>query len=157
MNNIDKINVYKELQKELEERKKKQRYYFQADFITIENDFNNWLYVDWMGYQTERSVMDGCEKMLEALAYYKITKVLNDNTRVIGIWTPAAEWVGANWLPRMEKAGLKQFAWVYSPSRFSQVSTDESIRNAPLPELIKTFDDTKEAKKWLFNASSTFY
>jgi hypothetical protein len=56
--------------------------------------------VDWIGYQTEKSVIEGCEKML------------NDNTRVVGIWTPAAEWVGTNWLPRMEKAGLKQFTWV---------------------------------------------
>ena len=149
MENINKLGVYKELQKELEERKKKQRYFFHEEFITIEYDSNNWLYVDWIGYQTEKSVMEGCEKMLDALIQFKVEKVLNDNTRVIGIWTPAAEWVGSNWLPRMEKAGLNYFAWVYSPSRLSQISTDESIKKTPLPQLIKTFDTVSNAKEWL--------
>jgi hypothetical protein len=151
MNDLNKIDVYKELQRELEIRKKKLKYFFYDDYITIELDPNNWLYVDWIGYQTEKSVMEGCEKILEALIHYKVSKVLNDNTRVIGIWTPAAEWVGANWLPRMEAAGLKQFAWVYSPSRMSQVSTDEAIKSTPLPSLIQTFYDKNEAWKWLLS------
>ncbi|HYH14802.1 MAG TPA: hypothetical protein VD794_06275 [Flavisolibacter sp.] len=152
MTDLNKINIYNELHKVLEDHKRKQFYFFFDDYITISLDSNNWLYVDWIGYQTENSVMEGCEKMLEALKYYNVSKVLNDNTRVIGIWTPAAEWVGVNWLPRMETAGLKQFAWVYSSSRLSQVSTDEAIKSTPLPKLIQTFYDISEAQKWLMQA-----
>ena len=151
MNDLNKFNFYKELQRELEDRKKKLQYFFHADFITIELDPNNWLYADWIGYQSEKTIMEGFEKILEALTHYKVTKVLNDNTRVVGIWTPAAEWVGANWMPRMEAAGLEKLAWVYSPSRLSQVSTDEVIKHTPRPDLIKTFYDINEAWKWLLS------
>lgn len=124
--------------------------FFKEEFITIEYDArNNWLYANWLGYQTEGSVMTGCEKMLEALQTFNPVKVLNDNTHVMGIWTPAAQWVGNNWFPRMEAAGLKYFAWIYSPSRLSQVSTNESIQHTPLPSLIRTFHSLEEGKSWL--------
>lgn len=149
MNDLNKINFYKELQEALENRKKKQLFFFNNDFLTIEYDPNHWLYVDWIGYQTEKSIMEGCEKILEALQHYKVSNVLNDNTRIVGIWTPAAEWVGSNWIPRMSAAGLKKFAWVYSPSRLSQVSTDEAIKYVPFPSSIQTFCTINDAWKWL--------
>ena len=124
--------------------------FFKEAFITIEYDaVNQWIYANWIGYQTEASVMTGCEKMLEALQTFALSKVLNDNTHVIGIWTPAAPWVGNNWMPRMKAAGLKHFAWIYSPSRLSQVSTNESIQHTPLPDLIQTFYTIEEGKSWL--------
>ncbi|OLY95021.1 hypothetical protein SAMN05444008_105118 [Cnuella takakiae] len=136
---------------QLEERKRKtNHFFFSESFVTIENsEFRNCLYVNWIGYQTESSVMTGCEQMLKALQFYNLTKVLNDNTNVLGIWTPAAKWVGENWMPRMEGAGLRQFAWVYSPSRMSQTSTDVAILATPIPQIIKTFYSLEEAKQWL--------
>lgn len=151
MNNLNKFSFYKELQRDLEDRKKNQQYFFYTDYITIELDHNNWLYADWIGYQSEKTIMEGCEKMLEALIHYKVARILNDNTRVVGIWTPAAEWVGANWLPRMKAAGLEKLAWVYSPSRLSQVSTDEAIKRTPIPSLIQTFHQMNEAWQWLLS------
>ena len=152
MKGVNKIDVYKELQQELEERKKRlERLFFSETYLTIEVQEKGWIYADWIGYQTEQSVMDGCEKMLEALKKYKLGKVLNDNTRVVGIWTPAAKWVGEDWFPRMKGAGLEQFAWVYSPSRLSQVSTDESLKSTPVPEIIQTFYNPQEAQDWLTN------
>lgn len=124
--------------------------YFETEFVTISIDQDNHLlYTNWIGYQTEGTVMAGCEKMLEALQQFGLSKVLNDNSQLLGIWTPAAHWVGVNWFPRMEAAGLKYFAWIYSPSRLSQVSTNESISNTPLPHLIQTFYNFEEAKSWL--------
>lgn len=124
--------------------------FFTDEFITIGVDTaNQWLYANWIGYQTEGTVMAGCEKMLEALQQFGLVKVLNDNSHVLGIWTPAAHWVGTNWFPRMEAAGLKYFAWIYSPSRLSQVSTNESISSTPLPHLIQTFYNIEEGKTWL--------
>ncbi|HZG26473.1 MAG TPA: hypothetical protein VEZ17_17920 [Chitinophagaceae bacterium] len=151
MSSLNKIEIYKELQRELDERKQKaERIYFTESYISIELDkANNCLYVDWKGYQTEQSVMTGCEKMLEALLHFGLSKVLNDNTNVVGIWTPAAKWVGENWFPRMKSAGLQQFAWVYSPSRLSQISTDESLKTTPTPDIIQTFYTIEEARSWL--------
>jgi hypothetical protein len=118
--------------------------------ITIEYDRENqWILVDWIGYHTVDSVKSGCERMLEFLVQYKCHKVLNDNTNVTGIWSGASAWVGGDWLPRMSAAGLKYFAWVYSPSAFSRLSTDESLRNLSEKHIAQTFDDIQSAKAWL--------
>lgn len=151
MKPINKIEVYNELQKELQDRKQNQPKPFHVeDFIIIEYDQeNHWVYVDWKGYQTEQSVMTGCERMLDAVVLYKCTKILNDNTNVVGIWTPAANWVGVNWFPRIQAAGVSYFAWVYSPSAMSRVSTDEALKNTVTPDFIRTFFDINAAKSWL--------
>ena len=149
MTNQDKIDIYKELQKELEDRKKK-HVFFSHDFITIEYDLaHDWLYADWMGYQSEDTIREGCMKMLEALTKFNLIKVLNDNTHVLGDWTPAVHWVGTEWFTQMEQAGLKQFAWVYSPSDLSQSSTNEVVKEIEHPEIVRTFYNPDDAKKWL--------
>lgn len=149
MNSSRKIEILREIQKELEIRKGSKAYYAE-DFITIEYEqASHFLYVNWKGYQTESSVKKGCEKILEALTHYKVVKVLNDNSNVLGIWTPAAVWVGENWFPRMVDAGLQQFAWVYSPSMLSQVSTNEALKHTPALGMVKTFYDVPAARQWL--------
>jgi hypothetical protein len=149
MTSPEKLNIFKELQEELEARKRKKKL-FAEEYLTIDLDAaNGWLYTDWIGYQTEGSVKEGCSRMLELLKDLKLTKVLNDNTNVLGIWTPAAHWVGAVWFPQMKEAGLKHFAWVYSPAHLSQFSTNESIRETPVPDIIQTFHAIEDAKKWL--------
>lgn len=156
MKPFNKYQLEEELKKELNNRKHDHsKYIFYEDFVTIEYiDQFHGLYADWRGYQTEHSIMTGCEKMLEALIAYQCSKVLNDNTNVVGIWTPASAWVGGNWLPRMKEAGLEYFAWVYSPSAMSRVSTDESIKNTEVLDIVKTFDEIEAAKKWLMKDNS---
>jgi len=109
---------------------------------------NQWIYSDWKGYQTEHYVRTGCDCMLNWLVARRATMVLNDNTRVLGIWIDAAEWVATDWFPRMQTAGLKHFAWVYSPARLSQVSTDETLKHAA-PGTATVFYDRAEAEEWL--------
>ncbi|MBC7391308.1 MAG: hypothetical protein H7329_19060 [Opitutaceae bacterium] len=124
--------------------------FFKEDYIIIEYDsVNNWISVDWKGYQTEISVKTGANKILEALIQYKCQKVLNDNTNVVGIWSPAAKWGGTVWVPQMINAGCKYFAWIYSPSALSQFSTKETLKNAPTNDAFKTFFNINEAKQWL--------
>lgn len=129
--------------------KKSQNYYLD-NYISINYiPEYNWLYVDWIGYQTEESVMNGGMMMLSALREYRIEKVLNDNTNVVGIWTPAAKWAGEVWFPKMVESGLKYFAWIYSPSRLSQISTDQTLTNTVNTENIRTFYNIEEATTWL--------
>ncbi|MES2765896.1 MAG: hypothetical protein V4642_08515 [Bacteroidota bacterium] len=129
---------------------------FESPEIDIEYDEDNkWLYVNWKGFQLVQSVKDGCEKMLEFVKEYKCEKVLNDNTLVKGIWAGAAEWGATNWFPRMKNAGVKQFAWIYSPSFFSKMSTDLTLDVASPQllegEFIKTFFSREDAENWLKN------
>ncbi len=107
-----------------------------------------WLYTKWIGRQNFQTVTSGCEVMLESLEKYKCSKVLNDNALVTGTWSEASEWGAKNWFPRMEAAGLKYFAWIYSPDYYSQMSTDKTLvlfKNTT----IFTFSDKLSATQWL--------
>jgi len=124
---------------------------YAQDFIGIAYDpAASILYVDWKGYQSEESVKQGCREILASMVKHSCYFVLNDNTHVKGIWNFAAQWVGAEWLPKMKSAGLKKFAWIYSPSKLSQLSTDESLAYLPDSNIpVRTFYDRNEGIAWL--------
>ena len=151
MKNIDKYQLQKELKDQLESRKQEtDRIVFQEDNIIVEYDaLNKWIYADWKGYQTEDSIKFGCEKITTAFKTFSCSKIINDNTHVLGIWTPAANWVGKEWLPALKHLGLKYLAWVYSPGNMGRISTDETLKITPVPEMVHTFDDLQSAKNWL--------
>ena len=110
----------------------------------------SWLHTDWTGYQTVDSVQRGCERMLVLMVEHKAFRVLNDNTNVIGMWSGGAEWGASSWFPRMKQAGLQAFAWVYSPSRFSQISTDATLSQMDAAATgIEVFYDIAAAQEWL--------
>ena len=101
---------------------------FCRDFVDISYDrSNHWIDANWKGYQSDASVKEGCELLLEAMTTYQVAKVLNDNRQVQGIWTGVADWLARDWFPRMRTAGMKKFALIYSPSRFSQLSADAAM------------------------------
>lgn len=109
---------------------------------------DQWLYADWRGYQAVDDVKRGCEQILQLMRAKGTGLVLNDNSHVEGIWIGAAEWVAVDWFPRMRAAGLRCFAWVYSPSRFSQISTDATLEKAPAG-VTHVFWSVLEAAAWL--------
>nr|WP_242689182.1 HAMP domain-containing sensor histidine kinase [Pedobacter sp. SYSU D00535] len=124
--------------------------FYSNRFISIKADGEQkWLYVDWKGFQNSESVQRGCMKMLELLKQHSFSKVLNDNTNVLGTWSDAAEWVGKDWFPMMEAAGLTHFAWVYSPSRFSQLSADKSVNVLKAGVTTRLFNNLNAAAEWL--------
>jgi hypothetical protein len=128
---------------------------YSQDFIRISHDpATSILHVDWIGYQSEDSVKQGCREILASMVRHGCYHVLNDNSNVKGIWTFATQWVGAEWLPKMKSAGLRKFAWIYSPAKLSQVSTDESLSHLPSDDIpVRTFYDVEESLAWLRLAS----
>ncbi|MFB9865278.1 hypothetical protein EFA69_01420 [Rufibacter immobilis] len=129
---------------------------FKDTYITIcFNPEEKYILGDWTGFQTKQSVQDGCERILEAMVQHECHKILNDNTNVEGIWSSAAEWVGSDWFPRLRQAGMTSFAWVYSPSMFSRLSTDKSLRFTYDTTGIEVFDSIAEALQWLASRSDT--
>ncbi|MGV3741345.1 MAG: response regulator [Burkholderiaceae bacterium] len=129
---------------------------FVENFIEVSFDPKTQaLYANWKGYQSVASIRVGCEAMLKFLDEKKLRKVLNDNTNVLGIWRSAAEWMAMDWFPRMKDAGMDAFAWVYSSSRLSQISTDDTLAMLdPGKYGIKLFHDKAEAQTWLDSASA---
>lgn len=109
-----------------------------------------WLHVTWKGYQSVDSVKQGCERILELLIQTGAHKVLNDNTRVLGTWAGAATWGATDWFPRLQQAGMRWFAWVSSPSLFSQVSIETTLAHMDATSFgINVFPDVTAATAWL--------
>jgi CheY-like chemotaxis protein len=129
---------------------------FAENFIEISFDpATEVLYANWKGYQSVASIRTGCESMLKFLSEKKLRKVLNDNTNVLGIWRSAADWMATDWFPRMKNAGMDSFAWVYSSSRLSQISTDDTLAMLDAGKYgIKLFHEKAEAQTWLGSATA---
>lgn len=60
---------------------------------------NEWLFADWRGEQNLASVQADCRDMLRFLVGHRCHKLLNDNLHIDNLWSEAAEWVGAEFLP----------------------------------------------------------
>ncbi len=130
------------------------RLLYTSEHIDIHHEESGgWLYANWKGYQSVDMVKAGCEEILLQLAALRVSKVLNDNSNVTGIWVGAAYWIAINWFPRMREAGLRHFAWVQSPSRLSQVSATTTVEHSP-PGTAVLFNDITAAEEWLRNAAT---
>jgi hypothetical protein len=122
----------------------------EAPHITIAYDhLNEWLLADWHGNQDLASVQQGSQEILRLMQLQRCHKVLNDNTRVTSMWSEAAEWAGKDLFPALAAAGLRYFAWVYSPNLYSRLSTDLTLQFAAGSPVVATFDDVDTAQGWL--------
>jgi hypothetical protein len=106
-------------------------------------------YIGLSGFHDLESVKQGCLTMWEMLKNNHCDRVVNDNTHVLGNWSEAAEWVGTVWFPMMEKAGLKYFAHVFSPSTFSQLRREKASISWPVLSL----PNTLRMSTWQHNGS----
>jgi len=124
--------------------------FYKGNFIEMKYvPEHHWMDVNWIGYQNYDSVKKGCLIMLDLLKKNNCTKVLNDNTYVMGNWSEAVDWGGEVWFPAMQEAGLKHFAWIYSPSTFSRMSAHKSIDITMGKVTAQFFTDINEARIWL--------
>jgi len=124
--------------------------YYRGNFIEIKYlPQQQLLDVNWLGYQNFDSVKKGCLIILDLLKKNNCSKVLNDNTHVMGNWSEAVDWGGEFWFPAMQEAGLKHFAWIYSPSTFSRMSAHKSIDITMGKVTAQFFTDIDEARTWL--------
>lgn len=124
--------------------------YYRDSTITISyQEGSGCLEVDWTGFQDLKSVKAGCLKMIELLKKNQCHKVVNDNSHVLGTWSEAAEWVGKEWFPMMERAGLQYFAWIFSPSTFSQLSAKKSVDVKEGNVITQFFTELTAAQEWL--------
>jgi len=124
--------------------------YYRDRHISINyNKRHKRLDVDWTGFHDLESVKQGCMLMWELLRQNHCDRVVNDNTHVMGNWSEATDWVGNVWFPMMEKAGLKYFAHVFSPSTFSQLSAIKSINIMAGIITTQYFTDIALAERWI--------
>lgn len=124
--------------------------HYQDSKITIVYDQEHQrMEVDWTGFQHLDSVQHGCMLMLDYLVKNQCDRIVNENTNVLGNWSDAVDWVGNDWFPMMEKAGLKYFAHLFSPSTFSQLSAKKSIDIMAGIITTQYFTDMASAREWI--------
>lgn len=125
-------------------------YFYQDSHITLTyNADRKQIEADWTGFQNIDSVKHGCMKMLGMINTHQCSKLVNDNRNVLGTWSDASEWVGEVYFPMMEQLGLKYIAWVFSPSKFSQLSAKKSLDVAVSKVITRFFTDIVEAEQWI--------
>lgn len=108
-----------------------------------------WIEANWHGFQNFESVKRGWLEIQTLLRQHQCSKVLNDNTNVLGNWEDASEWGGKVWLPAMQAAGLRYLAWVHSESSFSRIAEQKLIDFSGNHPTIRAFDQRPEALRWL--------
>jgi PAS domain S-box-containing protein len=128
-------------------------FYRDSTIIISYNKDNKRLDVDWTGFQGMDSIKRGCLLMLKIMAKNKCDRIVNDNTHVLGNWSEAADWVGNEWFPMMEQAGLKYFALIFSPSTFSQLSAKKSIDIMAGIITTQYFTNIRLAEEWIDSRS----
>ena len=102
----------------------------------------------WKGEQTETSIMQGFEKILEAISDNLCRYLLDDHSEISGIWVGAAEWLARDWYPRAQKKGLKYMAVIYSRHTFSRRSTERALDLIAHKDVLG-FDTKAAAEGWL--------
>jgi PAS domain S-box-containing protein len=124
--------------------------YYKDSQVDIRYDAEKeWIESNWHGFQNFASIKHGCLEMLLLLEKNHCSKVLNDNAHVLGNWTDASDWGAKVWLPAMEKAGLRYFAWVHSESTFSRLAASKIAEYAHGNLITRFFDHKEDAVKWL--------
>ncbi|TSD67079.1 PAS domain S-box protein [Inquilinus sp. KBS0705] len=124
--------------------------YYEGSYIKMNYvPEGHYMDVDWLGYQNYDSVVKGCEIMLDLMKKNNCHWVLNDNTHVKGNWSEASDWGADVWFPAMAEAGLKKFAWIYSPSTFSRIAANKSLPSEYDAVQVAFFDDKALALAWL--------
>ena len=126
------------------------RILYDVPTLTISYDYvDDWLYLDWHGELDDDTVMAGALQVLEMLKQERCAKVLNDNTRITGLWADAAKWGSDVFFPLLHEAGCRYFSWVYSPERYSQLSAELAVQHTTAGIIIMTFRDLAPATAWL--------
>ena len=128
----------------------KQADFYQDEHITLSyHSEHNMIHADWKGFQNLNSIQNAGTIALEMIKTFNVSKILNDNTQVMGTWSEASDYLGTELLPKMYQVGLRQIAWIYSPNSFSQLSAQKSVDLMTDELNINFFTDKKEAEKWL--------
>jgi signal transduction histidine kinase len=126
--------------------------YYEDNTITLSyNQSQKRIDAIWKGFHNLESAQRGCLRIQDMLIKNRVHKIFNDNAYVLGNWSEAVEWVAHEWFPAMEKAGLRYFAWIDSPSVFSQLSARKSVDMLPANITMRFFRDATSAEVWINN------
>ena len=124
--------------------------FYESDNVSMKlNADKKSLEVDWKGFQSLETVQKGCIAIIDFIKLSNYSKILNDNTNVLGNWSEASDWGREFFFPELERLGITHFAWIYSQSTFSQLAANKSIDIMHGKITTQFFTSVPEAKDWL--------
>jgi hypothetical protein len=117
--------------------------------LVIYYDFrNDWLYLDWQGNVTLPVLQEACLALTDCFLHRPYPRVLNNNEQVTSVSWGIALWLVTDFLPHMTLAGVRQVAWVFSPSLQGRSMVQLVLSWLP-GEALTAFDDLASAVEWL--------
>lgn len=109
---------------------------------------NDWLYLDWHGDLTLKSVQEGCTAVAQCFLRKNYVRVLNDNSSVTSLAPEVASWLATECLPRLKLSTIEYLAWTHSPNIDTQSWTHTALYQVEGPVVVM-FDDVESAYAWL--------
>jgi hypothetical protein len=107
------------------------------------------LYVRWTGNITGPEVIRVATAAGPIQQKYHCPLLLNDKTDATGDWSDALPWLEYDWLPAAIEAGLRAFAYVFSPDMQNQIISIEFAEHVGRYLPIQLFYDVNSALEWL--------
>lgn len=109
---------------------------------------SKFMYCYWRGFIAAKRIKELGAVIIQFVKSKRVSKVLNDNTGVVGPWCSIAPWVLKSWFPDMFSAGMEYFAWIMPKDRFALLSAKDAM---PAVKGVKAFDSERDALVWLSN------
>ncbi|GAA4017966.1 hypothetical protein GCM10022408_34560 [Hymenobacter fastidiosus] len=107
------------------------------------------LYVHWTGNLTGEEVIRVAKVAGAIQQALHCPLLLNDKTDATGDWSEALPWLEYEWLPLAIEAGLRAFAYVFSPDMRNQSISLEFAERVSQQMPIQLFYDVDTAWQWL--------
>jgi hypothetical protein len=125
------------------------RILYKEKFLEVEyNVLTDTVIANWRGEQSEETIMKGYEVILQKIKDHYAKALLDDHKDISGLWVGASEWIARQWFPRARQQGLKFIAFIFSEHKFSNMSTDKTLKLIDSPH-VQGFHLKIAAKKWL--------
>lgn len=109
---------------------------------------HNGLFLDWAGELTLPAVQEACVAVAQCYLTRTYSRVLTSKLQVTEVGVDVGTWLGAEFLPYLTIAGVRQMAWVSAPSLAGRSQVQTVVNRMP-SLVLNLFDNMPEAIAWL--------
>ncbi|WAC40217.1 PAS domain-containing protein [Pedobacter sp. SL55] len=119
--------------------------------MLVQFDFSNrCIKLKWIGHFDENSRKKNFYRLIEILKNNSFSKIISDETAVIGGNTAAVNWMANYGFPLLVKFGLKHYAWIVSKNEFALLSASQIAKTLKKHQIISMFHKNHLATKWIY-------
>lgn len=128
---------------------------YEDDFIALMfHERDDFIEVLWKGVQNYDSIKTGGKLILDLVQKTQCSKILNDDSALIGNWAEASNESMNAWFSALERGGIKYFGWVHSTGIFNRLAAKDRLAQTVGELKIKFFENKSAAKAWIKTVES---